>query len=248
MDFLEYAYLQIGDDANAKAMVDQLTSIRPEDVDAGLDGYLNNMLAHFPAMYALETRDWKAAVALPVRADAQPYFQAITYWARAVGAGHLRDAASAREAVAQYEAMVEATRKTKSAFRAEYMLADGNQARAWLLFAEGKNDEATDLLRSVADTQDAKGKGEVELPAREMLGDILLEMGRTREALQEYEKSLKTDPNRFNGLYGAAHAAELSGERAAATRYFAQLLENCSITGSSNRRELSQARAPLAKN
>jgi len=248
MDFLEYAYLQIGDSAKAKTMVDQLSSIRPEDVDPGLDSYLNQMLAHFPAMYALETHDWKAAEALPVRAEAEPYHQATTYWARAVGAGHLHDVAGARDAVGHYEATVEATRKTKNAFRAEYLASEGNQARAWLLFAEGKNSEAIDLLRSEADKQDAEGKGEVALPVREMLGDMLLELGRSQEALREYELSLKTDPNRFNGLYGAAHAAELSGEPAAATRYFTQLLENCGTSGPSDRPELSRARALLATN
>jgi len=248
MDFLEYAYLQIGDDARAKEMVEQVESIRPEDVDATLDGYLNKILAHFPAMYALERHDWRAAEALPVRAQTEPYFQATTYWAQAVGAGHLRDAAGAREAVEHYDAAVEATRKTKSAFRAESMTNDGEQARAWLLFAEGKNDEAEHLLRSVADKQDQQGKGEVELPAREMLGDMLVEMGRAREALREYERSLKTDPNRFNGLYGAGRAAELIGQQERAARYFAQLLENCKTTGSSERPELSRARALLAKN
>jgi tetratricopeptide (TPR) repeat protein len=248
MDFLEYAYLQTGDDAKAKEIVDQVSSIRPEDVDPGPDGYLNKMLAHFPAMYALETHDWKAAEALPVRTDVEPYYQAATYWARAVGAGHLRDVAGAREAVAHYDATVEATRKTKNAFRAEYMTNDGDQARAWLLFAEGKNDEAVGLLRSVADKQDAQGKGEVELPAREMLGDMLMEIGRTRDALREYEKSLKTDPNRFNGLYGAAHASELSGEPAIAARNTAQLLESCKSTSVSERPELSRARAQVAKN
>jgi tetratricopeptide (TPR) repeat protein len=248
MDFLEYAYLQMGDDAKAKEMIEQLGAVRQEDVDPYLDGYLNKMLAHFPAMYALERHDWKAATALPVRTDAQPYHQAITYWAHAIGAGHLRDAAGARAAVEQYEAMVEATRKTKNAFRAEYMKSDGEQARAWLLFAEGKNDEAVGLLRSVADKQDAQGKGEVELPAREMVGDMLLELGRTREALQEFEKSLKTDPNRFNGLYGAGHAAELSGEPGIAGRYFAQLVENCKGASSSERLELSRARALVARN
>jgi tetratricopeptide (TPR) repeat protein len=248
MDFLEYAYLQTGDDGKAKQIVEQIESIRPEDVDSTLDGYLNRMLAHFPAMYALERHDWKAAEALPVRAETEPYFEATTYWAHAVGAGHLRDAARAREAVEHYDAAVEATRKTKSAFRADYMSNDGNQARAWLLFAEGKNDEAERLLRSVADKQDQQGKGEVELPAREMLGDMLVEMGRASEALQEYERSLKTDPNRFNGLYGAGRAAELIGEQKSAARYFAQLLENCKPTGSPERPELSRARALLAKN
>jgi hypothetical protein len=103
--------------------------------------------------------------------------------------------------------MVEATRKTKNAFRAKYMTSDGDQARAWLEFAQGKNDQAISLLRSVADKQDANGKGEVELPAQEMLADMLGEIGRTREALQEY------------GLYGAAHAAELSGEQGIAAGY-----------------------------
>jgi len=248
MDFLEYAYLQIGDDGKAEEIVEQVQSIRPEDVDATLDGYLNKMLAHFPAMYALERHDWKAAEALPVRAQVEPYFQATTYWAHAVGAGHLRDAAAAKEAVEHYDAAVEATRKTKSSFRADYMSNDGNQARAWLLFADGKNDEAERLLRSVADKQDQQGKGEVELPAREMLGDMLMEMGRAPEALQEYQRSLKTDPNRFNGLYGAGRAAELMGEQENAARYFAQLLENCKATSSSERPELLRARALLAKN
>jgi tetratricopeptide (TPR) repeat protein len=97
-------------------------------------------------------------------------------------------------------------------YRADYMTTNRDEAHAWLVFAEGKNDQALSLLRSVADKQDAVGKGEVELPAREMLGDMLLEMSRSREALREYEKSLKTDPNRFNGLYGAARSAELLRE------------------------------------
>lgn len=248
MDFLEYAYLQIGDNVQARAMIDQLGAIRAQDIDPGLDGYFNRMLAHFPAMYALETHEWRAAATLPVHAEAEPYYQAITYWAQAVGEGHLRDVAGAKAAVDHYDAAVAATQKTKTAYRANYMTNDADEARAWLYFAEGKNDEAISLLRSAADKQDAQGKGEVELPAREMLGDMLLEMGRSREALQEYERSLKTDPNRFNGLYGAAQAAEQNGEREIAARYSAQLLENCKSTASSERSELSRARALLARN
>src|SRR5207245_11408703 len=99
-----------------------------------------------------------------------------TYWARAIAAGRLRDAAAARAAVTQYEAMIEATRKGKEAYVAKYMDTGSDEARAWLAFAEGKNEEALRLLRPVADRQDAGGKGEVELPAREMLADMLLEM------------------------------------------------------------------------
>jgi len=126
------------------------------------------------------------------------------------------------------------------------MSANGVEVHAWLVFAEGKNDEALSLLRSVADKQDAEGKGEVELPAREMLGDMLLEMSRLREALAEYEKSLSTDPNRFNGLYGAARSAELLQQPRTAAAYYAQLFKNCEAP--SQRLELLHAKELLAGN
>ena len=244
MDFLEYAYLQIGENSKAKAIFDQLATIHAGDVDPGLDGYLDRMGAHLPAMYALETRQWKEALALQPPAGAKPSAQAITYWARAVAAGHLRDVAAARDAVLQYDAMLDTVRKSSRPHRADYLGANRDEAHAWLVFAEGKNDQALSLLRSVADKQDAEGKGEVELPAREMLGDMLLEINRLREALAEYEKSLNTDPNRFNGLHGASRSAELLQQRRTAVRYSAQLLENCEA--SSQRPELSHAKEVLA--
>jgi tetratricopeptide (TPR) repeat protein len=246
MDFLEYAYLQIGENSKAKVIVDQLASIQEDDVDPGLDGYLDRMRAHMPAMYALETHQWKEALALEPAAGAEPSAQAITYWARAVAAGRLRDVAAARDAVLQYDAILETVRKSSRPYRADYMSANHDEAHAWLVFAEGKNDQALSLLRSVADQQDAQGKGEVELPAREMLGDMLLEMNRLREALAEYEKSLNTDPNRFNGLYGASRSAELLQQTRTAVRYYAQLLKNCGT--SSQRPELSHAKELLASN
>jgi tetratricopeptide (TPR) repeat protein len=246
MDFLEYAYLQVGENSKAKAIVDQLATIREDDVDPGLDGYLDGMRAHMPAMYALETHQWKEALALQPPAGAEPSARAITYWARAVAAGHVRDVAAARDAVRQYDAMLDAVRKSSRPYQADYMSTDGSEAHAWLVFAEGKNDEALSLLRSVADKQDAEGKGEVELPAREMLGDMLLEINRLREALAEYKKSLNTDPNRFNGLYGASRSAELLQQPRTAVRYSAQLLKNCEAP--SQRPELSHAKELLARN
>jgi hypothetical protein len=112
MDFLEYAYLQIGENSKAKAIVDQLATIRQEHVDPSLDGYLDRMRAHLPAMYAPETHEWRDALALQPLAGAEPSNQAITYWARAITAGHLRDTAAARAAVQQYDAMVDAVRKS----------------------------------------------------------------------------------------------------------------------------------------
>jgi tetratricopeptide (TPR) repeat protein len=126
------------------------------------------------------------------------------------------------------------------------METNRDEAHAWLAFAEGKQDEALTLLRGVAEEQDAFGKGEVELPAREMLADMLLEWGRPQDALSEFEKSLKTDPNRFNGLYGAGHAAELAAQPEKAARYYQQLLRNCETNSLSPRPEISRARAFLA--
>ena len=100
--------------------------------------------------------------------------------------------------------MVEAVKKSKDAYMAEYMDTDRDEIRAWVAFAEGKNDDAAKTMRAVADKQDAHGKGEVEIPAREMLADILLESEHPEQALAEYERSMTIDPNRFNGLYGAA--------------------------------------------
>jgi tetratricopeptide (TPR) repeat protein len=243
MDFLEYAYLQIGEDSKAKAIANGLGNVREQDMDKGLDGYLNQMRSHFPAMYALERHQWKGAMALQPSSGAEPENQQITYWARAVGAGHVRNAPAAQDAVNQFDAMLAATRKGKHPYRADRMSTNHDEAHAWLAFAQGSNDEALKLLRAVADKQDAEGKGEVELPAREMLADMLLEMGRPEEALAEYEKSMKTDPNRFNGLAGAGQAAELAHRPEKAKAYYAQLLKNCDNGAHSDRPELTHARS-----
>lgn len=241
MDFLEYAYLQIGDDAKAKAIVAQLDSMGEMDMGDGMHGYLDMARAAFPATYAIETRNWKGAAALEASPNAKPYNAAIVYWAQAVAYGHLHDAASAHKAVAKYDAMVEATKKTTEAYYAEDMDMDGDEARAWAAFADGNNDEAIRLMRSVADKQDSLGKGETALPAREMLADILMEMKRPGDALAEYEKSMKVDPNRFNGLYGAAQAAAAVNQPDKAKTYYAQLLKNCAGS-TSDRPELAQAK------
>ncbi len=243
MDFLEYAYLQIGEDSKAKAMANGLGNVREQDMDKGLDGYLNQMRAHFPAMYAVERHQWKEALALQPSSGAEPENQQITYWARAVGAGHVRNAVAAQDAVNQFDAMLAATRKGKHPYRADRMSTNHDETHAWLAFAQQRNEDALKLLRAVADKQDAEGKGEVELPAREMLADMLLQMGRPAQALAEYEKSMKTDPNRFNGLAGAGRAAELSHQSEKAKAYYAQLLKNCDNGAHSDRPELTHARS-----
>jgi tetratricopeptide (TPR) repeat protein len=121
------------------------------------------------------------------------------------------------------------------------MMTRHDEAHAWLLALQGKDDEAVMLLRKLADRQDVEGKGEIETPAREMLADMLMELNRPAEALIEYEKSLNTDPNRFNGLYGAGRDAELLGDYKQANIYFMQLMRNCAVAGS-RRPELLHAR------
>lgn len=248
MEFLAYAYLQIGEDNNAKNMVGEFSQIPRENVTESLRSiYFDSRLAYFPALYALEMHQWNRALALQPPTGVEPYNQAITYWARAVAAGHLRDLASARSAVRQYDAMLEATKKGAHAFRAKYMETEQDEARAWLAFLEGRNEDAVALLGRVADKQDVEGKGEVALPAREMLGDMLLEMGRPGVALAEYEKSMKVDPNRFNGLYGAGRAAELAHEPQAAVAYYERLLKNCDGP-TFTRPELAHAKSSLSTN
>jgi hypothetical protein len=155
MEFLACAYLQIGEDNNAKKMVDEFSQISREDVTKSLETvYFDGRLAYFPAMYALEMHQWKQPLALQPPAGVEPYNQAITYWARAAAAGHLRDLAAVRSALSQYEAMLEATKKGAHAFRAKYMETEQDEADVWLAFLEGRNEDAVDLLGRVADKQD----------------------------------------------------------------------------------------------
>ena len=127
------------------------------------------------------------------------------------------------------------------------MATQGDEANAWLSFLQGKDQEAIELLRTLAEKQDSEGKGEIELPAREMLADMLLEMNRPEDALVEFEKSMKVDPNRFNGLYGAGRAAELAGSPDKMRSYYGRLLRNCA-PAQGQRPELVRARDSMFEN
>ena len=244
MDFLNYAYLQVGEDDKARQLIAKVDTMQPMPGHDMRD-YLDLARAGFPATYTVETRHWQEAAALEPAAGAKPENAAITYWARAVGSGHLHDAAAAQKDLTQYDAMVEAVKKSPDAYLAEYMDTDRDEIRAWVAFAAGNNDEAAQIMRTVADKQDAHGKAEVAIPAREMLADILLESNHPQQALAEYERSMTIDPNRFNGLYGAARAAEMAKQPAGAEKYYAQLVKNCA-GATSDRPELARARAQLA--
>lgn len=247
MDFLQYAYLQIGDDRSAKGEMDALAAFHKQDIESDYRDYYDSMVTGLAARYAIERRQWKEALALQPVAGALPNVQVETWWARSVAAGHLHDAAAAQDALVHYEQLLEAVKKGPRAYMVNGLKNEHDQTQAWAAFAAGKNDEALRLMRDVADEQDKVGKEESGLPAREMLADMLLESNRPEEALKEYEISLKTDPNRFNGLYGAARAAEMTQQKQKAAGYYAQLIKNCEGSHS-DRRELEQARSLMAKN
>ena len=245
LDFLEYAYMQIGDDASAQATIAQIAAVRPEQMDSGFENYLLIRQAEGPAKYALERRQWKEALALQPMASAPPDVQKVAYWAHAIAAGHLHDAPAAQDALKHYEDLLEAMRKGPRSYLVSSLQDEHQLVQAWANYAAGNSHDALRQLRAVADDEDKAGKGETALPAREMLADMLLDLQRPQEALTEYEISLSTDPNRFNSLYNAAQAAKQSNQKEKADMYYSQLLKNCEGIHS-DRPELAQAKTQRA--
>ena len=252
MHFLIYAYLQTGQDDAAKRVVEeskQIVASAPKTGDdMGMLEYYDYAAAHFPALYALEMRHWSDAAALEPAAGAPAHMQAITYWARTIAAARQGDVEATHSNAQKFDAMEEETRKTKYAYTLDGPDFPRGEVHAWLAFAEKKSDDALRQMREVADLQDKVGKREVDIPAREMLADMLLEVNRPQEALAEYEDALKIDPNRFNGLAGAARAAEMAHQTGKANSYYAQLLKNCNNGKNSDRPELGRAKTMLSKN
>jgi tetratricopeptide (TPR) repeat protein len=252
MHFLIYAYLQTGQDDAAKRVLDdakQIVATVPKTGDdVGMMEYYGFATAHFPALYDLEMHHWSDVALLEPAAGAAPDLQSITYWARTIGAAEQGDVEEARGNAQKFDAAQEATRKTKYAYTLDGPNFPRGEVHAWLAFAEKNNEDALRQMREIADLQDKVGKQEVDIPAREMLADMLLALHRPTEALAEYESALKTDPNRFNGLAGAARAAEMAQQTEKANTYYAQLLKNCNDGKNSERPELVRAKVILAKN
>jgi len=247
MNFLFYAYLQSGREADARALMAEVKAM-PEMHDmygVGFDPHLTTE-AHFAALYPLEMRDWAAAAALTPVSIPNTAEDSFGYWAKAIGSAHLHQPEEVRKDIAAIEAIHQKFVSQKKKEFVEATDRDLKQAQAWLAFAEGKNDEAVATLRSMADKEDAMGDEPQDIPTREMIADILLEAKRPQQALVEYQTDLKFNPNRFNGLYGAARAAEASGKQSEAAEYYAMLLKDCAGSNST-RPELSRAKELLAK-
>lgn len=208
MNFLEYAYLQEGKFDDAKQMETQALKV-PKEQFSDREGMFNYVRVRFPALYLLETKDWATAQSMQVPEDAEPDFQAVVYWVRAVASGHLHNSAAAQQAVAAYDTKLQEVRKSSYAYVADSMTTERDEAHAWLAFAQGRTETAIQLLSSVADKQDREGKGEVELPAREMLAEVLLASGRPADAELQYQRCLRTDPNRLNSAQGTQRAERM---------------------------------------
>lgn len=242
LDYQTYAYLQLASDAAAKAVRDH--AITFEAGAAG--GAYAFAMAAIPARYALEREAWAEAAALTVRpSPAAPYTDAITHFARALGAarsGRPADAAPELERLAAIQKLLVAA---KDPYWAEQVEIQRRVAEAWKVFAEGDKARGVTLLSAAADAEDLTDKSAVTpgpiAPARELLGFMLLDAGRAKEAQQAFQHTMLKEPGRFLGLYGAARAAEAAGDKAGARTLYAKLLQTVGPEGG-DRPALARAR------
>ena len=247
MDFLVYAYLQSGREADAAKVIDDIKAMPKMESMYGHEfDPQTNALSAFPALYDLELRHWSDAAALPLIAGGTDQDHDITLWARAIGAARSGDLTEAHKDLREIDALRQKALADKKSDFAEGMEQDYQEAEAWVLHAEGEDEKAATMLRVLADKNDKLGDEPGWIPAREMLAELLLEAKRPQQALAEYQIDLKLNPNRFNALYGAARAAESAGKQSDANEYYALLLKNCD-GGSSTRPELGRARELVAK-
>ena len=245
MDYQVYAYLQLGQDAKAKAVVDDMMRV------TGLtETYLPGpyALAVSPARYAIERSDWKAAAALQVRPGPLAQVQAITYFARALGAARSGNPEAAKADIAKLGELRDKLREAKDAYWSEQVDIQQKVASAWVLYAEGKYEDALKAMGVAADAEDKSEKHPVTpgvpKPARELYGAMLLERGMSNEALAAFEATLKKEPNRLGAYVGAAKAAEKSGNSGKAQTYYAKVVAIAGGAGSV-RSEVADARAYL---
>ena len=245
LDYMTYAYLQLGRDGEARKVLEEargLTRINPARATGPY------ALAAMPARYPVERGAWRDAAALQPAPSNFPFTTAMTHFARALGAARGGNAAAAQADIERITALRDDLKTQKSLYWANEVEVMRLTSVAWTALAQNKNDEALALMRQAADTEDRSEKNIVTpgrlLPARELLGDMLLELKQPAEALKAYEASQVREPNRFRGLYGAAQAAAQSGQREKARHYFGRLIE---LAGSGDTRpELETARQYLA--
>lgn len=256
MDYLAYAYLQGAQDKQAAGVIEELYKIRRVDPPNFKVAYAFTAI---PARYALERRRWAEAAALPSPPGNMETFpwqrfrwaEAHIVYARAIGAARTGDTAAARREVERLADIRQALTEVKGDYDwAKQVEIERQIASAWLAHAEGRREEALRLMRAAAELDDATEKHPVTpgalLPAREQLGELLLELKEPAAALQEFETSLLSTPNRFNGLYGAARSARLAADRRRAETYYGKLVAGCR-SADSVRPEIEEAKEFLTR-
>lgn len=251
-DYLEYAYLQTAQDNASRRVVESADQIFLRfDPKIQIGGAGGPVAAYFaraaiPARYDLERRDWANAAKLQPLQSPFPYTEAMTYFARGLGDAHLKDTAAARAAIDSLAQCRDRLNTMKESFWANQVEIQRLEVVAWLESSQGHSEDALAGMRRAAEMEDATEKSVVTpgplAPARELLGDLLLESKRPAEALVEFEATLKREPNRFWSLYGAATAAKRAGDQERAKRYFNELLKIAVRADQPGRRELVEAR------
>ena len=246
-DYMMYAYMQLGRDREARALVEEIAATRKLNIDHFAGAFA---LAAIPARFALERGQWaEAAVLSPTPADLAwnrfPQAESIVWFARGLGAARSANPARAREDLARIEALRDAMIAAKNPYWAHQSEVQRLAVAGWIARAEGRNEEALSLMRASAAAEETTEKHPVTpgpiKPARELLGDMLIELGQPAEALKEFEASHRVEPNRFQGLYGAARAAELAGDSARARTYYGRLV-TLGKDADADRPEIKQAK------
>jgi tetratricopeptide (TPR) repeat protein len=256
MDYMAYAYLQTGQDTAAKAVAARIPEIAkvfdPTVVAGAAPGSAGVFaIAAIPARWVLERRDWTAAAALQPAVSRFPYTEAMTHFARALGSSRTGALAEAKMSIAALQDIHERLVKAGEAYWAEQVAIQREGAAAFLALAEGRTTEAVAMMRAAAAREDATEKSAVTpgpiAPARELLGEMLLELKDYPGALAAFQSTLAKEPNRFRAVYGAARAANLSGNTAVARTHYADLVKICAGADSPGRKELAEARAYLSR-
>jgi hypothetical protein len=245
MDYLVYAYLQKGDNQKANEQFEHLKTIT--NVSYASSPY--NLWA-IPARMVLENKQWSAAANLEITktnylSESYPWEMAIVHFTRLLGSAHAGDLVSAELELSKLQELHEELVAQNEQYQADQVMIQIKASQAWMQFAKGNNEAALARMTEAADMEDGTEKhpitpGEV-LPARELLGDLLLAMNKPSEALKAYELDLKEHPKRFNGIYGAAIAAKKAGDDQKASRYFEELIELTKMSNS-DRPEVEEAR------
>jgi hypothetical protein len=256
-DYEIYAYLQTGQDEAAARIVNALPEIalrfdpKAELIGAGPPSAGYFALAAIPARYALERQDWQQAERLTLSETPFPYTDAMTWFARGLGAARLGHAAAANEAATALRRIQERLSKAHESYWARQVEIQATAVAAWSALATGKSEDALRQMDSAAKLEDETEKSALTpgplSPARELLGGMLLEMNEPAKALVQFEATLNKEPRRFRSLYGAAHAARLSGSRDTSRKYFRELLSVCAHSDRPERAEIKEAREALAK-